>query len=156
MLQFPYSEEDGDWEKIGFVNGKGNSAAEQVYRFTDNDLIAGSYSYRLKQIDFDGTFNYSNVINVLVSNPAEFILYQNYPNPFNPSTTIKYSVPEVSNIKIDLYDLLGNKIRTIEEGIKTAGVHFLKFSGEDLSSGVYFVRLSSLINNQYIKIILSK
>jgi len=148
--------EDGNFITAGFINGKGTKISRTDYLFTDKYLQPGNYSYRLKQIDFDGNFEYSSVINVSVSIPEEYVLYQNYPNPFNPATNIKYSVPKTSYIKINLYDAIGNKIRAIDEGIKTAGIHKLELNAGDLSSGVYFVILSSEINNDAIKIILTK
>ena len=141
---------------IGFVNGNGNTTTVSNYTFTDENLKPGNYSYRLKQVDFDGSFEYSSEINVSVLIPEVFVLFQNYPNPFNPSTTIKYSVPEQSYIKINLYDVIGNKVKTIDEGLKAAGLHQLELSAGNLTSGVYFVTLSSDAGNQAIKIILTK
>jgi hypothetical protein len=147
---------NGNFISAGFINGKGTKTSRTDYLFTDKDLQPGNYSYRLKQVDFNGNFEYSSEINVSVSVPGEYVLYQNYPNPFNPSTNIKYSVPRTSYVKINLYDIIGNKIKTIDEGIKTAGIHQLELSAGDLSSGVYFVILNSDINSQAIKIILTK
>jgi hypothetical protein len=141
---------------IAFVNGNGNTTTASNYTFTDENLKPGNYSYRLKQVDFDGSFEYSDEINVSVLIPEVFVLFQNYPNPFNPSTTIKYSVPEQSYIKINLYDVIGNKVKTIDEGLKAAGLHQLELSAGNLTSGVYFVTLSSDAGNQAIKIILTK
>src|SRR3970282_1215284 len=86
---------DNVWHKVGFIEGKGTTTEVQHYQFTDVGLQAGKYSYRLKQIDFDGTINYSNTIEVNVMIPVEFSLEQNYPNPFNPVTNIKFNIPSV-------------------------------------------------------------
>ncbi|HSP86587.1 MAG TPA: S8 family serine peptidase, partial [Ignavibacteriaceae bacterium] len=125
--------EKGNFITAGFINGNGTTTNRSDYLFIDKNLTTGNYVYRLKQIDFDGSFDYSNGINVSVAVPQDFVLYQNYPNPFNPSTTIKYSVPKTSYLKLELYDVLGNKIKTIDEGIKTVGIHQLEFSAENLS-----------------------
>lgn len=148
--------ENGNFATAGFVNGSGTKTSRTDYLFTDKDLQSGIYSYRLKQIDFDGNFEYSQEINVSLSVPGAYVLYQNYPNPFNPSTTIKYSVPQTSFIKINLYDIIGNEIKTIDEGIKKAGMHQVELSAAELSSGVYFVVLNSDLSSPVIKIILTK
>lgn len=82
------------WTNVSFVSGKGTSTERNNYSYMDKSLAVGKYSYRLKQVDLDGTSEYSPVIEVDVNAPDEYTLYQNYPNPFNPSTTIEYSLPE--------------------------------------------------------------
>ncbi len=86
---------ENDWEEIGFVEAAGNGNSPKEYSFTDNITESGTYSYRLKQIDIDGSYEYSKVVEVNIDSPAKFELSQNYPNPFNPTTTIKYSIPSV-------------------------------------------------------------
>lgn len=144
------------FEKIGFVHGFGTTANGNKYSFEDDDLQAYRIYYRLKQIDFNGEFEYSDV--VMIENTAlnDYHLYGNYPNPFNPSTTIKYSVPQHSTIKITLYNILGNEVKTLFDGEQDAGIHSLLLDAENLSSGVYFVNFSAGQYSKSIKISLIK
>ncbi|MBK7227287.1 MAG: T9SS type A sorting domain-containing protein [Ignavibacteriales bacterium] len=136
------------WENIGFVDGNGTTAESHSYSFFDDKIINGKYSYRLKQIDFDGTFAYSNEVEVDLSLPQAFSLEQNYPNPFNPSTTIKYTIPNVtlsgvegSRVILKIYDLLGDEIATLINENKPAGSYEVNFIASSLSSGTYFYKL---------------
>jgi hypothetical protein len=132
----------GDFERIGFTEGHGTTTEIQNYFFIDKDVAAGTYSYRLKQVDYDGTIEYSFPVDVTV-NPDDYFLSQNYPNPFNPSTTIKYSIPVDGNVSLKLFDLLGNEIYTLVDELKQAGTHELEFNASDLSSGVYYYQIKS-------------
>ena len=129
-----------NWESIGFVDGKGTTTETQTYSFADNDLSSGNYLYRLKQIDFDGTFEYSNEVEVN-NMPAKFSLEQNYPNPFNPSTMISWQSSVGSWQTLKIYDVLGNEVATLVNEYKQAGVYKIEFDGSSLSSGVYFISL---------------
>jgi hypothetical protein len=133
----------GEWEVIGFINGSGTTTETQFYNFTDNDVKPGNYFYRLKQIDFDGTFEYSQEIEVEIFAPAVFKLEQNYPNPFNPATIISYQLPVNTNVKLVIYDLLGKQAATLVDEFKPAGKHEIEFDASGLSSGVYFYVLSA-------------
>ena len=144
------------WETIGFVDGNGNSNSVKEYSFVDASipLSASSISYRLKQIDNDGGFSYSDEIIVetlhVTSLPTEYTLEQNYPNPFNPSTTIKYSIPsnvnsETSNTKLLIFDVLGNEVATLVNGNKEPGFYEVQFDANKygLSSGIYIYKLTT-------------
>ena len=98
--------EVGNFEKIGFVEGHGNSNSPKYYSFEDINLTTGKYSYRLKQIDTDGQFEYSKVIEVDLDAPMKYELSQNYPNPFNPITTIQFSIPQAVEVKLMIYNIL--------------------------------------------------
>jgi hypothetical protein len=144
------------YSMIGFVEGNGTVSTPNHYSYTDKSNIRGICTYRLKQVDFDGKFTYSNEITVDVPAASDFVLQQNYPNPFNPSTMIKYSVPEASNVKLILYDALGRQVRVLTNEYKEAGNYSYTLNAGGLSSGVYIVRLSSGISNKVIKITLAK
>lgn len=131
------------WEQISFIEGKGTTTEAVHYSYTDKTEKAGKYSYRLKQIDYDGTLSYSNAIEVDVSGPKEYALYQNYPNPFNPTTTIKFALPEKANVTLTVYNMLGEKVRDILVGEKESGYHQINFDASDLPSGVYVYRLNA-------------
>ena len=128
---------------IGFIDGNGTTTEIQNYSFTDRNLEVGSYSYRLKQVDLDGTYEYSNTVDVDVVAPDEFALEQNYPNPFNPSTTIKFSLAVDSKVNLKVFDVLGQEITSLVNGQLTAGLHEINFNALNLNSGVYFYRIEA-------------
>ncbi|MDP2304034.1 MAG: T9SS type A sorting domain-containing protein [Ignavibacteria bacterium] len=133
-----------DWAKIGFVQGHGNSNSPKNYSYTDN-LVSptGKYLYRLKQIDNNGKFTYSNVVNVDIENiPTDYTFYQNYPNPFNPTTTIKFGLPKEGIVTLEVYNLIGEKVATLVNKELTAGYHSIDFNGSSLSSGIYLYKLA--------------
>jgi hypothetical protein len=132
-----------DWKTIGFVEGYGTTTETKFYSFNDENLPQGNYSYRLKQIDFGGSFEYSNIIEVEVGKPAEFYLSQNYPNPFNPETNIDYIILEETLVNISLYDITGRKIKELINEKKQPGYYTLKLKGGGLSSGIYFYKLAT-------------
>jgi hypothetical protein len=148
------------WEDIGFVNGNGTAAEMKSYSFTDNSIYPGTYKYRLKQIDFDGKYKYSKEIEVSVNAPATFALQQNYPNPFNPTTIIQYSIPEDQHVVLNLYNVLGQKVITLVDGLQKAGKHEVNFNAISgsrvLASGVYFYKLHAGNQSQIKKMILQK
>ena len=132
------------WSKVGFVNGSGNSNSPKQYSYTDNSgLSSGSYSYRLKQIDNDGQFEYSKVVDVSFNAPTEFSLKQNYPNPFNPTTTISYSLPEKAQVRLIVYDAIGNEVASLVNQEQAEGEHNISFDASNLSSGIYFYKLTA-------------
>ncbi len=148
------------WEKVAFVEGHGNSNSTKVYSFTDKHLVGGSkFMYRLKQIDIDGTFEYSDAVEIEVL-PSKYELMQNYPNPFNPSTKIKFSLPEDARININVYNILGEKVVSVLSEDLKAGFHQVDFnsaaSGYQLSSGVYIYTIESKNFSQVKKMMLLK
>ena len=142
---------DGLWTKIGFVNGNGNSNSPKSYSFEDKSVLSGKYSYRLKQIDNDGQFEYSKTIEVDLGAPKKFELSQNYPNPFNPTTTIRFSLPDASLnpsqggtlVKLTVYNVLGQQVAVLVNDILEAGVHTINFNASELNSGIYIYKLEA-------------
>ena len=132
-----------DWTKVQFVEGKGTTTERSSYVYNEKVTSAGTYVYRLKQIDFDGTVSYSPEVEVGITGPKEFSLYQNYPNPFNPATTIKFALPEKTNLVISVYNLVGEKVAEVFKGELDGGYHEVSFNASALSSGVYFYRFES-------------
>jgi hypothetical protein len=134
---------ENDWREIGFKEGKGNSTERNYYSFEDRPISDGTYFYRLKQMDYDGNFKYSNELEVGLFTVRSFELSQNYPNPFNPSTTISFQLPEESFITLKVFDAIGTEVETIAEGKYPAGVHEVIFNADKLSSGLYLYRIIS-------------
>lgn len=150
------------WDNIGFVAGNGTTTVPQTYSYTDKNVPSGSYSYRLKQIDFNGTYSYSNIVNIKVGDiPDQYSLSQNYPNPFNPTTIIKYQVPKTSFVTIKIYNLVGQEVRTLFSGQVQQGTYAVEWNGLNndgihLSSGTYIYRIVSQEFTQSKKMILIK
>ena len=144
------NELSNDWETIGFVAGQGTTTQINRYTFVDNltPALNRTLYYRLKQIDFDGSFEYSKIVEVDFEIVVDYSLDQNYPNPFNPSTTIRYSIPNItlsgadgSKVQLKIYDVLGNEVAILVNEEKPAGNYVVSFDASKLSSGVYFYKL---------------
>ncbi len=149
---------DGDWNKLTFIQGNGTTTETKHYFYLDDisNLNATKISYRLKQIDFDGSFKYSKQFEVDVNLPTEFQLDQNYPNPFNPTTTIKYQVPFKSNVSIKIFDILGREVEVLVDEIKDAGFYNVLFDASKLTSGVYFYSMQTENYSNIKKLVLLK
>jgi hypothetical protein len=128
---------------IGFVKGSGTTSEVKNYSYSDNNLNTGNYIYRLKQVDYNGIFEYSNSIEVEVLNPNKFELNQNYPNPFNPTTSISFTLPQAGNVKLSVYNLLGQEVQTLINGFMETGLHSVNFEARNLNSGIYLYKLEA-------------
>jgi hypothetical protein len=133
----------GEFETIAFVEGHGTTTETQAYSYTDRSVNIGLYSYRLKQVDFNGTFEYSDVIEVDVPAPAEFALDQNYPNPFNPSTKIAFRLAVDSKVSLKVFDILGQEVANLVNANLGVGAHSVDFNASSLNSGVYLYRIEA-------------
>jgi hypothetical protein len=133
------------WNRIGYVEGHGTTTEIQNYQFIDDisNITANSLTYRLKQLDFNGNYEYSD--EVFIDNPApvNYALKQNYPNPFNPATTINYSLPVKSQVSLVVYNTLGEKIIQLVNKQKEAGRYSVEFDATSLPSGIYYYRLQA-------------
>lgn len=147
---------NSSWQEIAFVPGFGTSTEHHSYSYTDNYLNAGSYLYRLKQIDFDGTSEYSDIVNTEISAVSDFRLDQNYPNPFNPSTRISYSIPEQSFVSIKIFSITGEEVTSLVNGVQKEGRHEVIFDAKNLSSGIYIARMNAGSFSSTIKMNLLK
>ncbi|BDQ03105.1 M14 family zinc carboxypeptidase [Ignavibacterium sp.] len=151
---------NSDWQKIGFVKGSGTTTEKNNYSFTDNKPLSGTILYRLKQIDYDGTYKIFPSVMVDYDIPDEFVLHQNYPNPFNPSTKISWQSPVGSWQTLKVYDVLGNEVATLVDEYREAGNYEVEFQttigDRQLASGIYFYKLQIGEFVQTRKMILTK
>gem|GEM_PF-4685497 len=150
------------WKKIGFVKGSGNSNSEKDYSFEDAGLVSGKAEYRLKQIDNDGSFKYSNIVETSFMKPTKYELYQNYPNPFNPTTTIQYAIPKAGYVTLKIYNELGKEVSTLVDGFQQADNYKAVFNATrtmnntQLASGIYYYSIRTDNFYQVKKLILLK
>ncbi|HMQ69177.1 MAG TPA: T9SS type A sorting domain-containing protein [Ignavibacteria bacterium] len=144
---------EGEWTKIGAVAGNGTTTSPNSYSYSDKGLATGSYNYRLKQIDFNGNFEYFNLANEInVGVPQDFKLSQNYPNPFNPTTKIEYSLPNDGFTVLTVFDNSGREVSRLVNEFKTSGYYTVSFDGSSLSSGSYFYRLEVKGNSDFTQV----
>ncbi len=138
-------QDNSDWERIGFVKGHGTTTEPKEYSYVDNisGIALQQLAYRLKQTDFDGSFEYSDVVNVNNLAPTDFVLHQNFPNPFNPSTVIKYSLQVKSQVQLDVFNALGEEVKQLVNEVKEAGQYSIEFNASNLPSGTYLYRLQA-------------
>jgi hypothetical protein len=135
----------GEWQVIAFVDGNGSSVNVHAYSYTDelSGITAAVIKYRLRQIDYDGTSAYSDVVEVDISAPLSFSLEQNYPNPFNPVTRIEFTLPYDSRVSLLVFNVLGQEISRFTKNEMKSGLHEFTFDGTGLNSGIYFYSLEA-------------
>jgi len=135
---------EDSWNNLGFVEGHGTTTETQSYTFVDKGLASGIYNYRIKQVDFGGSFKYYNLSQeVEIAAPNTYTLSQNFPNPFNPTTKIKYSVPVEALVNIAIYNVLGEKLADVINSVHKAGNYEFIFDAANFSSGMYIYRMES-------------
>jgi hypothetical protein len=128
---------------IGFVQGHGTTTETQEYSYIDNNVSSGSYTYRLKQVDYNGSFAFSDIVEVEVITPKAYALYQNYPNPFNPSTMINFSLATDSRVTLKVFNVLGQEVATLLNKNMVAGLHEINFDASNINTGVYLYRIEA-------------
>ncbi len=134
---------DSDWDVLAFVEGHGTTERPQAYHYRIENLAPGRHVFRLKQIDFDGTFEYHPEVEVTVEMIERFVVEPVYPNPFNPLAQFRFAVQRSQQVRVDLYDVLGRQVRVLYEGTPQAGqMHTVPIDGSDLPSGMYLVRVA--------------
>ncbi len=149
---------EAGWEKVGFTEGHGTTTQENSYSFRDDirKLQSEIISYRLKQIDLNGIYEYSTEVKLNKSVPSDFSIMQNFPNPFNPSTQINFSVPQSSHVLLKVYDANGSEIATLVNQNKSAGNYVIDFNASDLASGIYYYSITAGSFSKTKKMILMK
>lgn len=147
---------EGNWQTMGFISGRGNSTVTNQYSFTDQNVAYGKYTYRLKQIDYNGSATFSSEVNVDVIPVNTFALSQNYPNPFNPSTMIKYSIPSDQFVTLKIFDVLGREVATLVNEAQVRGEYTISFNASRLSSGIYYYSITAGSYRETRKMILTK
>ncbi len=130
-----------NFNKIGFVRGQGNTPEKSNYSFTDKPAGPSTYFYRLKQIDFSGSFSFSDVVKINMLAPNSFALLQNYPNPFNPTTSISFTLSVDSKVSLKVFNVLGQEVASLLNSTISAGQHQITFNASNLNSGVYFYQI---------------
>ncbi|MDQ3019218.1 MAG: T9SS type A sorting domain-containing protein [Bacteroidota bacterium] len=133
---------NNNWIKIGSIEGSGTTSSPKNYSYLERGLNSGTYSYRLKQVDINGNFEYYNLFKeVIIGIPNNFELAQNYPNPFNPSTRIEYSIPYEGKVRLTIYDAMGKEVSKLVDNNQTAGYYTVDFYASNLSSGIYYYQI---------------
>ncbi|MBK7160845.1 MAG: T9SS type A sorting domain-containing protein [Ignavibacteria bacterium] len=146
-----------DWTKAGDIAGNGTSNVSHNYTFCDRNLTSGIYTYRLKQKDFNGNFEYHNLNGeVIIGVPNRLQLIQNYPNPFNPSTKISFDLPVEGNVTLKVFNTSGKEVAVLVNETRSAGYYSVNFNASNLSSGVYYYRLEAAGITETKRMILAK
>lgn len=134
----------GNWIKIGFAAGNGTTNEPKQYTFNDENLKTGKYEYRLRQVDFNGSYEYFSLMQeVIIFPPKNFEMGQNYPNPGNPKSKINFEIPLDSYVSVKVYDMLGRDVAILVDEFRKADYYTVEFNGSNLASGVYFYRINA-------------
>lgn len=141
---------------VAFIHGKGTTTERQTYTYLDKTTSEQKLYYRLKQVDLDGKFEFSNIIEVVFDLPLNFEMSQNFPNPFNPSTEIRFALPEAANVVLNVYNSQGELVQNLVNGVYSAGTHSTNFDAAKLNSGIYFYTIKAGNFTQTRKMMLLK
>jgi hypothetical protein len=149
------------FESIDFIEGNGTVLKPKHYRYVDENVAEGTYHYRLKQVDFEGTYDYSDTIEITLVLPSSIHLHQNYPNPFNASTEISYNLPVSSHVELIIYDMIGHQVCRLIDQFQTKGKYSVKWNardslGKEVSSGIYYYKIKTESFSEFRKMMLVK
>ncbi len=134
---------EADWEALGWVEGHGTTLETQAYTYRVDFLAAGTHRFRLKQVDFDGTFEYSPEVEIAVGIPTAYHLSAAYPNPFNPETQFSLSVAQAQQVQVAVYDVMGRHVAMLYDGfIEAQTTRSMTFEAGSLPSGLYLIRVA--------------
>jgi len=150
------SENKIHFEKIGFVPGSGTTTVSHIYHFNDRDVSHSIYYYRLKQLDYSGEFCYSSAIQVKLNIPRVYRLYPNYPNPFNAETCIRFQVPEVQRVKLNIYNVHGQEIMTLMNKVYEPGTYSVIWDATDAPSGFFICKMNAGSFSKSLKLMVLK
>jgi hypothetical protein len=146
-----------DWNVLGFVEGSGTTTEAQVYSFGVDNMAVGTHTFRLKQIDFDGRFEYFGDVEVAIETPGSHVLTAAYPNPFNPQSNFTLAVAQDQHVTAALYNTLGQRVAVLFEGTVEANqAQLLTIDGAGLASGMYIVRVNGERFNDAMSVTLLK
>ena len=146
-----------DWTSVGNVSGNGTTTSSNSYSFVDRNVVSGKYNYRLKQIDYNGNYEYHNLNSeIVVGAPDKFNLLQNYPNPFNPTTKIDFDIANDSYVSLKIYNSSGKEIATLVNEFRASGYHSVVFDASKISSGIYYYKLEATGFSKVMKMALIK
>jgi hypothetical protein len=148
-FQVEKMQDNNEWNEIGFVIGNGTTTEIHNYTYEDKNLSVRIYNYRIKQIDFNGTYEYFTLDEEIeILSPDKFVLLQNYPNPFNPTTTIKFSVLKKTDVVLTVFNSIGEDVVTLINDEKPAGSYEVEFNATGLTSGIYYYKI---VTNDFIQ-----
>lgn len=140
-FELQHAQTEASWQPLGFIEGHGTTAETRRYQYRTEALMPGVHRFRLKQVDFDGAFEYSPVVELAVEAPTSALLSAPAPNPFNPQTQFSLAVPVAQDVQVAVYDLLGQRVAVLHQGPMAAGTtEVLTFEASALPSGVYLIR----------------
>jgi Leucine-rich repeat (LRR) protein len=131
------------FNRIGFVAGKGTTTSPEMYTFLDENVSSGIYYFRLRQVDLDGQFEYSDIIEITINSPSEYKLNQNFPNPFNSKTMISFAIPEKAQVQIAVFDITGKTVMVLTNEVYEAGSYHVSFNASNLPSGSYYYKMTA-------------
>ncbi len=140
------SYEGADFVTVGMVYAKGTTTDRTEYSYIDKNLVDGKYYYRLKQVDYNGSYEYSDVVEIEWRAFNSYLLEQNWPNPFNPSTTIGFGIQNKSNVTITVLNLIGEEVAVVVSEERQPGYYQVEFNASSLPSGVYFYQIIATPN----------